>query len=81
MRTQLLDIMQQHKVPINSCGNDWDTVRKVGPHQGVGTGQATATGTSQGGDNEAACLSFDTRLVAGAANLPQACLPAACGAT
>ncbi|KAL4449004.1 hypothetical protein ABPG77_007721 [Micractinium sp. CCAP 211/92] len=29
VRTQLLDIMQQHKVPINSCGNDWDTVRKA----------------------------------------------------
>lgn len=30
VRTQLLDIMQQHKVPIVSAGTDWDTVRKVG---------------------------------------------------
>jgi hypothetical protein len=30
VRTQLLDIMTQHKVPVISCGNDWDTVRKVG---------------------------------------------------
>jgi len=29
VRTQLLDIMQQHKVPVMSCGTDWDTVRKV----------------------------------------------------
>lgn len=29
VRTQLLDIMQQHKVPIVSAGTDWDTVRKV----------------------------------------------------
>ncbi|EFN50566.1 hypothetical protein CHLNCDRAFT_136277, partial [Chlorella variabilis] len=28
VRTQLLDIMQQHKVPVISCGTDWDTVRK-----------------------------------------------------
>ena len=26
VRAQLLDIMQQQKVPINSCGSDWDTV-------------------------------------------------------
>ena len=31
VRTQLLDIMQQHKVPMVSCGNDWDTIRKVLP--------------------------------------------------
>lgn len=30
VRTQLLDIMTQHKVPLISCGSDWDTVRKVG---------------------------------------------------
>lgn len=30
VRTQLLDIMQQHKVPMISAGTDWDTVRKVG---------------------------------------------------
>ena len=29
VRTQLLDIMQQHKVPMVSAGTDWDTVRKV----------------------------------------------------
>lgn len=29
MRAQLLDIMQQQKVPINSCGHDWDIVRKA----------------------------------------------------
>lgn len=29
MRAQLLDIMQQQKVPINSCGSDWDIVRKA----------------------------------------------------
>ena len=32
VRTQLLDIMQQHKVPVISCGTDWDTVRKVRRH-------------------------------------------------
>lgn len=30
VRTQLLDIMQQQRIPITSCGNDWDVVRKVG---------------------------------------------------
>jgi pre-mRNA-splicing factor ATP-dependent RNA helicase DHX38/PRP16 len=29
VRTQLLDIMQQHKVPIVSAGTDWDIVRKA----------------------------------------------------
>lgn len=29
VRAQLLDIMQQQKVPMVSCGNDWDTVRKA----------------------------------------------------
>jgi len=29
VRAQLLDIMQQQKVPINSCGHDWDIVRKA----------------------------------------------------
>jgi len=29
VRAQLLDIMQQQKVPINSCGSDWDIVRKA----------------------------------------------------
>lgn len=29
VRAQLLDIMQQQKVPINSCGSDWDVVRKA----------------------------------------------------
>jgi ribosome biogenesis protein Tsr3 len=30
VRQQLLDIMVQQKVPVVSCGTDWDTVRKVG---------------------------------------------------
>ena len=42
MRTQLLDIMQQHKVPIVSAGTDWDTVRKVGA-RGWGLGAAPWT--------------------------------------
>ncbi len=29
MRTQLLDIMQQQKIPLSSCGGDWDVVRKA----------------------------------------------------
>ncbi len=29
VRTQLLDIMKQQSVRLNSCGSDWDTVRKV----------------------------------------------------
>ena len=29
VRAQLLDIMQQQKVPINSSGSDWDIVRKA----------------------------------------------------
>uniref|UniRef100_A0A1D2A9T0 RNA helicase n=1 Tax=Auxenochlorella protothecoides TaxID=3075 RepID=A0A1D2A9T0_AUXPR len=29
VRTQLLDIMQQQRIPITSCGNDWDVVRKA----------------------------------------------------
>ena len=29
VRTQLLDIMKQLGVRLNSCGSDWDTVRKV----------------------------------------------------
>jgi hypothetical protein len=43
VRTQLLDIMQQHKVPMVSCGNDWDTVRKVGPLQGGAWAGGAAT--------------------------------------
>lgn len=29
VRAQLLDIMQQQRVPIVSCGFEWDTVRKA----------------------------------------------------
>ena len=29
VRAQLLDIMTQQKIPINSCGNEWDTARKA----------------------------------------------------
>ncbi len=29
VRAQLLDIMQQQRVPITSCGHDWDVVRKA----------------------------------------------------
>ena len=29
VRTQLLDIMQQQKIPITSSGSDWDVVRKA----------------------------------------------------
>jgi len=29
VRTQLLDIMQQQKIPITSSGSDWDIVRKA----------------------------------------------------
>ena len=29
VRSQLLDIMQQHKIPMESAGSDWDTVRKA----------------------------------------------------
>lgn len=28
VRQQLRDIMQQHKMPIESCGTDWDVIRK-----------------------------------------------------
>lgn len=29
VRAQLLDIMTQQKIPINSCGNEWDIARKA----------------------------------------------------
>lgn len=29
VRAQLLDLMQQQKIPLTSCGSDWDTVRKA----------------------------------------------------
>jgi HrpA-like RNA helicase len=29
IRAQLLDIMQQQKVAVNSCGSDWDPVRRA----------------------------------------------------
>jgi pre-mRNA-splicing factor ATP-dependent RNA helicase DHX38/PRP16 len=29
VRQQLLDIMTQHKLPIVSCGHDWDVIRKA----------------------------------------------------
>ena len=29
MRAQLLEIMTQQKIHINSCGNDWDVARKA----------------------------------------------------
>eukprot|EP00890_Picochlorum_soloecismus_P002226 jgi/Picsp_1/3003/NSC_01225-R1_pre-mrna-splicing factor atp-dependent rna helicase prp16-like len=29
VRSQLLDIMEQQKVKMNSCGNDWDIIRKA----------------------------------------------------
>ncbi len=29
VRQQLLDIMTQHKLPIASCGHDWDVIRKA----------------------------------------------------
>ena len=36
VRTQLLDIMQTLKVPVLSCSNDWDVVRKVCAGSGAG---------------------------------------------
>ncbi len=29
MRQQLLEIMTQQKIPITSCGHEWDVVRKA----------------------------------------------------
>jgi pre-mRNA-splicing factor ATP-dependent RNA helicase DHX38/PRP16 len=29
VRQQLLDIMTQHKIPMKSCGHDWDVIRKA----------------------------------------------------
>lgn len=29
VRAQLLDIMKQQKLPLASCGSDWDVVRKA----------------------------------------------------
>ena len=29
VRAQLLDIMKQQKIPVNTAGNDWDIVRKA----------------------------------------------------
>lgn len=29
VRAQLLDIMKQQRLPLTSCGSDWDIVRKA----------------------------------------------------
>ena len=55
VRQQLLDIMTQHKLPIGSCGHDWDIIRKAicsayfqvgegGGLQGGGWGEIGARG-------------------------------------
>ena len=44
VRQQLLDIMTQHKLPIGSCGHDWDIIRKAicSAYFQVGTGGSKA---------------------------------------